>query len=163
MKANIPNNDRFLNLLMEADELVKKTFPAAELLVATRRGHTDAPYQFIFNIPAKPGKTNTTVILNYDEKKGFVQPPEHILAPWVGVRAINLPIDLGLVEAEKIAKNFGFTAPYTEISLSFPLGPAINEPFYAFTNEKGICFVGVFTKHPTTVPVKIELPLHVTV
>ena len=163
MKATIPNNDRFLNLLMEADELVKKIYPAAEFLVATRRGHAEAPYQFIFNIPAKPGKTNTTAILSYDEKKGFVQPPEHILAPWVGVRVINLPIDLGLTEAEKIAKNFGFAPPYTELTLSWVLGPAINEPFYTFTNEKGVCFVGVFTKLPHTAPVKIELPIHATV
>ena len=163
MKATIPNNDRFLNLLMEADELVKKTFPAAEFLVATRRGQTDAPYQFIFNIPAKGGKANTTAILYHDEKKGFVLPPEHINAPWVGVRVTPLPIDLGLIEAEKIAKNFGFNPPYTEFSLSWVLAPAVNEPYYAFTNEKGVCFVGVFTKHPTTAPIRIELPLHVTV
>lgn len=163
MKATIPNNDRFLNLLMEADELVKKTYPAAEFLVATRRGHADAPYQFIFNIPPKAGKTNSTAILYYDEKKGFITPPEHINAPWVGVRVIPLPIDLGLNEAEKIAKNFGFTPPFTEISLSWVLAPAVNEPFYTFTNEKGVCFVGVYTKLPHTAPVKIELPMHVTV
>ena len=162
MKANL-TNDHFLKLLMEADELVKKNFPTAEFLVATRRGIPDAPYQFIFNIPAKPGKTNTTAIVYHDEKKGFIQPPEHILAPWVGVRAITLPIDLGLVDAEKIAKLFGFAPPYTEVSLNWPLYPGINEPFYAFTNDKGVCFVGVFTKLPSTAPVKIELPMHVTV
>lgn len=149
--------DAFLNILNNANEIMKQYYPTAQFLDFTREFKVlDSPYIFTFAIP------DGTAVLKY-EGTGFVTPPEKH-PPRLGLRTI--PLLIGLDDARKQVP----FAPAIE-SLCWVLYPGVDQPNYVFQNGDNVAFVGAFdgklqvktietAKTPVTVPAA-NIPIQV--
>ena len=73
--------------------------------------------------------------------------------PWLEDLVVAWPIEMNTVEADALLKKAGYTSPYDEMTLRWPLYPGINQPYYIFTMVIGLfVFVGVNDKTVTLDP-----------
>ncbi|GFG17714.1 hypothetical protein IFM5058_08622 [Aspergillus udagawae] len=65
-------------------------------------------------------------------------------------RLLPLHIGMDAQEADKLLKTTGYTAPYNQMTLRYPLYPGVDEPYYIFrlsdNGVNGSAFVGVYSK-----------------
>jgi hypothetical protein len=141
----------FLDLLNQADAIVKKQYPAAQLYEADLDiNKPGSPWRFVFN--ERPDGHGT--VLLYCAMGQFQLPPTYIPQPWLEDVVIRLPISLDLAEAQALAEKAGYTGQITNIVLRHPLYPGVIEPSYIFTMpSRGVwVFVGVKSRKVTTEP-----------
>ncbi|GCE20983.1 hypothetical protein [Dictyobacter kobayashii] len=155
-KWNI-NNDAFLRILATANRMVLASYPEAQFYEAegTPQNNSGMTAQdvnqwlFIFNNPATT--PNSTLELPY--QNGQFGAIKSVAEPFLEDLVITLPPATGLNEAVKLLRQH-YTAPFTAVTLRFPLGPTQTEPFYIFSlpDEHVWVFVGTNTHTISTEP-----------
>lgn len=143
----------FLDLLNQANTIVKQTYPTAELYEADQPDPKNGNWRFVFNVP-NTAKVNGTALLWY--MAGKFQKVQYIDQPWLEDRVIPLPIKLDLTKAQGLAMKAGFPPPYLNITLRWPLYPGAYEPSYIFGTAAQFIFVGVYDGKVTPTETKVE-------
>ena len=139
----------FLGLTNLALRLVRRQYPAAQLYEAqgvsskgpTRRVQDVDQLQFIF----KAGAVGTAFISTtvWGEFGRVTYSPE----PWTESLVIPWPFDLGLEEAAQLKSRAGYDEPYGGLTLRWPLGFRVEEPYYIFgTGKEPLVEVGVYDR-----------------
>lgn len=103
--------------------------------------------QVVFSLPK-----NRCAIIN-STAGGAFNAVQYRNTPWLEDLAVAWPIEMSAVEADALLKKAGYTSPYDEMTLRWPLYPGINQPYYIFTMVVGLfVFVGVNDKTVTLDP-----------
>lgn len=141
----------FLDQLNEAQAIVRRQYPQAQLYEASvNLALVGSGWRFVFNDPATV--PNSTIFLKQVE--GRFGTPEHIRGIWVEDRPIELPITLDLAEAERMCQQGGCIGKISNLTLRYPLGIGVNEPYYIITmaSENKRCWVGVDSRSVSCQP-----------
>jgi hypothetical protein len=139
----------FLGLTNIALRLVREQYPQAELFEAEGRSSTGPTtnveeinhWQFVF----KAGEVGTAFIRT--TAWGEFGPVTYSKYSWGDDVVIPWPINMEITEAAQLKQQAGYNQPYGAVTLRWPLGFQINEPFYIFgqLNEQ-LVEVGVYDK-----------------
>jgi hypothetical protein len=146
--------DTFLDILNQANTIVKQSYPTAVFYEADQADPASGNWRFVFNVP-NPGKINGTALLFY-VGGNFQKPPKYVDQPWLEDRVIPLPIKMDLGTAVNLATKAGYPAPYQNITLRWPLYPGVYEPEYIFGRGDLWVFVGIYDGKVSTAPVQVE-------
>lgn len=108
------------------------------------------------------GLTQLQVVFSLDNNRcaiinstagGAFNPVQYRNTPWLEDLVVAWPIEMDAVEADALLKKAGYSSPYDEMTLRWPLYPGINQPYYIFTMVVGLfVFVGVNDKTVTLDP-----------
>lgn len=156
MSETTDQSGSFLDMLNQANVIVRRSYPAAQFYEADLNIEmAGSPWRFVFNDPSTHPVNSTVILKNYLGQ--FQLPPQHIDQPWLEDRVIPLPISLDLAEAETLARR-QYSGNITQITLRWPLYPGVNEPSYIFTmpTKGGWVFVGVYSRRVTFQPFQVE-------
>ena len=139
----------YLGSVNIAVRLVTEKYPAAQLYEVdgtSSSGPTTDPRDISQLKAVFTGGNNNTILI-YSTVWGEWKDMKYIDEPWLEDVVIPWPIDMDIVEADKLMKAAGYTGTYTNATLRHPLYPGSNEPLYIFGMTDGVYIsVGVNTK-----------------
>jgi hypothetical protein len=145
-----PAGAGFLGLLAAARHKVtsKKTFANARLLEAdglpsSGQATTAADvnrWRFVFNNQATPGSRFKTAFLS--ARNGRLGNVRGFRSVFVEDRQIGR-VPMSLPKAIRTLRDAGYTMPFQNVTLRYPLGPGFTEPLYIFGFDPADPFVGV--------------------
>ena len=140
----------FLGRVNIAVRIVTEKYPEAKLYEVdgeSSTGLTTDPLNIDKLRVVFQNSNNTTIII---KSTGWGEFGEPILIdePWLGDIVIDWPIDMELVEANKLKEAAGYTGAYAAVVLRNPLGPKATNPFYIFGSnpDEPYIFVDTITK-----------------
>lgn len=147
----------FLGMANIAVRLVTQKYPGAKLLegdgISPSGPTTDVKnvnsWRFVF----RTADGGTAFIRS--SVWGEFYPITYVHEPWMEDVVIPWPIKMDITEAGELLKKAGYTKPFGNVTLRWPLYPGINEPYYIFGITGGpYVFVGIYDKKVTTHPGK---------
>lgn len=140
----------FLGRVNIAVRIVTEKYPEAKLYEVdgeSSTGLTTDPLNIDKLRVVFQNSNNTTIII---KSTGWGEFGEPILIdePWLGDIVIDWPIDMELVEANKLKEAAGYRGAYADVVLRNPLGPKVTNPFYIFGSnpDEPYIFVDTITK-----------------
>jgi hypothetical protein len=156
--ADAEERPAFLTMLNQAAAIARRHYPGAQLLEADvnfdlyGRG-----WRFVFNLPATSVRPMAATAILYNVDGEFVEPIQHIDAPWSSSKPIPLPIDLDVGEAEDLALEAGYGGLVSSIILRWALHPDAKEPHYVLTipEQDVLVFIGVRSREVTVGPLTV--------
>ena len=138
----------FLGMVNIAVNKVRAKYPNAQLyeVDAFPSGGPTTNPQAINEMKVVFQVGNNTAIIS-STSWGEFGPIEYIQEPWLEDVVIPWPIQMTLEEANALLKEAGYTGPFRNLTLRWPLYPGVHQPSYIFGMvDGGYVFVGVYDK-----------------
>jgi hypothetical protein len=145
-------------LIDEADAIVRKAYPGAQLLAA--EGELDGPeksWRFVFKVPAAGFKeTSTTAILTWVDGE-FRRPPHYVEETWADDAPIPRPLALDAAGAQELARQAGYHGNAASACLRWVRSPGVDEPHWILTlpDRDLRVYVGVHSREVEAGPLTI--------